>query len=210
MDVNGYYPFIMKPDGVSSIFGPGLKDGPFPEHYEPLECPIERNLMSAQRINPVVKIFEGGPDTFTTCDPRYPFVCTTYRVTEHWQTGVLSRWLPWLIEAEPQIFCEMSRELAQLRGIKNGEKVLVESPRAKIWAIAIVTSRLKPFIVAGQAIHQIGLPWCFGWLQPKDGGDSANLLTPTVGDPNTMIPETKAFLANVTKISEPAPKAGRA
>jgi len=82
-----------EPDGVASLFGPGLKDGPFPEHYEPLECPIEKNLMSNQRINPVVKVFEGGPDKFLTCDPRFPFVCSTYRVTEHWQTGVLTRWL---------------------------------------------------------------------------------------------------------------------
>jgi formate dehydrogenase major subunit len=207
MGANGLYPFIMKPDGVASIFGPGLKDGPFPEHYEPLECPIEKNLMSAQRINPVIKIFEGGPDSFTTCDPRYPFVCSTYRVTEHWQTGVLTRWLPWLIEAEPQIFCEMSLELAKLRGIKNGDKVTVETPRSKIWAVAIVTSRLKPFNIAGNTVHQIGLPWHFGWIHPRDGGDSANLLTPTIGDPNTMIPESKAFMANVSKLTQqPAKK----
>lgn len=211
MGTAGVYPFIMKPDGVASIFGPGLKDGPFPEHYEPLECPIEKNIMSSQRINPVIKIFEGGPDTFATCDPRYPFVCTTYRVTEHWQTGVLSRWLPWLIEAEPQIFCEMSQELGKLRGIENGEKVLVETQRGKLEATAIVTLRLKPFVIAGQTVHLIGLPWHFGWLHPKDGGDSANLLTPTIGDPNTMIPESKAFMANVTKlIPKPAKKAGRA
>jgi formate dehydrogenase major subunit len=206
MDGNGFYPFIMKPDGVASIFGPGLSDGPFPEHYEPLECPIEKNIMSSQRINPVIKIFQGGPDTFATCDPRYPFVCTTYRVTEHWQTGVLTRWLPWLIEAEPQIFCEMSQELARLRGIDNGDKVLVQTSRGKVEATAIVTLRLKPFVIAGQTVHQIGLPWHFGWLHPKDGGDSANLLTPTIGDPNTMIPESKAFMANVTKITKQSTK----
>lgn len=203
MGTDGAYPFIMKPDGVASIFGPGLADGPFPEHYEPLECPIEKNLMSSQRINPVIKIFEGGPDTFATCDPKYPFVCTTYRVTEHWQTGVLTRWLPWLIEAEPQVFCEMSVELAKLRGIKNGDRVVVETPRGKVEAVAIVTSRLKPFNIAGQTVHLIGLPWHFGWLHPKDGGESANLLTPTIGDPNTMIPESKAFMANVRKLAGP-------
>jgi formate dehydrogenase major subunit len=211
MGTNGAYPFIMKPDGVASIFGPGLKDGPFPEHYEPLECPIEKNLMSGQRINPVIKIFEGGLDKFVTCDPKYPFVCSTYRVTEHWQTGVLTRWLPWLIEAEPQMFCEMSNELGKLRGIKNGDRVIVETQRGKLEAVAIVTSRLKPFNIAGQTIHQIGIPWHFGWLYPKDGGESANLLTPTVGDPNTMIPESKAFMANVSKLtkqpSQPAKKA---
>jgi len=204
MGTEGFYPFIMKPDGVAHIFGPGLKDGPFPEHYEPLECPIEKNLMSSQRINPVVKIFEGGPDTFLTCDPKYPFVCTTYRVTEHWQTGVLTRWLPWLIEAEPQLFCEMSQELAKLREIKNGDRVVVETARGKVVAVAIVTSRMKPFNIAGQTVHQIGLPWHYGWIWPKDGGESANLLTPTVGDPNTMIPESKAFMANVRKVAKKA------
>jgi formate dehydrogenase major subunit len=208
MGTDGFYPFIMKPDGVASIFGPGLKDGPFPEHYEPLECPIEKNLMSNQRINPVVKIFEGGLDTFKTCDPKYPFVCSTYRVTEHWQTGVLTRWLPWLIEAEPQVFCEMSMELAKLREISNGDKVIVETSRGKLEAVAIVTSRLKPFQIAGQTVHQIGVPWHFGWLHPKDGGESANLLTPTVGDPNTMIPESKAFMANVRKLTKTPAKKG--
>jgi formate dehydrogenase major subunit len=202
MGTTGAYPFIMKPDGVTSLFGPGLNDGPFPEHYEPLECPIEKNLMSGQRINPVIKIFEGGPDTFATCDPKYPFVCSTYRVTEHWQTGVLTRWLPWLIEAEPQMFCELSVELGKLRGIKNGDRVIVETQRGKLEAVAIVTSRLKPFNIAGQTVHQIGIPWHFGWLQPRDGGESANLLTPTVGDPNTMIPESKAFMANVSKLTK--------
>jgi formate dehydrogenase major subunit len=201
MGTTGAYPFIMKPDGVGSLFGPGLNDGPFPEHYEPLECPIEKNLMSGQRINPVIKIFEGGPDSFATCNPKYPFVCSTYRVTEHWQTGVLTRWLPWLIEAEPQVFCEMSIELGKLRGIKNGDKVIVETQRGKLEAVAIVTSRVKPFNIAGQTIHQIGVPWHFGWIWPKDGGESANLLTPTIGDPNTMIPESKAFMANVRKLT---------
>ena len=210
MGTTGAYPFIMKPDGVASLFGPGLADGPFPEHYEPLECPIEKNLMSNQRINPVIKIFEGGPDKFASCDPKYPFVCTTYRVTEHWQTGVLTRWLPWLIEAEPQVFCEMSLELAKLRGIKNGDRVIVETQRGKLEAVAIVTPRLKPFNIAGQTIHQIGVPWHFGWLHPKDGGESANLLTPTIGDPNTMIPESKAFMANVRKLTAaPAKKTAK-
>jgi len=194
----------MKPHGVAHIFGPGRADGPLPEHYEPLECPIEKNPMSGQRINPTSKIFVGGPDKFLTCDPRYPFVCTTYRVTEHWQTGVLTRHQPWLLEAQPQIFVEMSKELAEARGIKNGDKVIVSSPRGKVWAIAIVTSRFKPFKIMGATVHQVGLPWCYGWQYPKGGrgGDSANLLTPTIGDANTMIPETKAFMVNVEKAKQ--------
>ncbi len=211
MGTQGVYPFIMKPDGVAALFGPGLKDGPFPEHYEPLECPVEKNLMSGQRINPAVKIFEDALDKFASCDPRYPFICSTYRVTEHWQTGVLTRWLPWLIEAEPQMFCELSVELAKLRNIKNGEKTIVSTQRGQVEAVAIVTPRLKPFQIAGQTVHQIGMSWHYGWLHPKDCGDSANLLTPTVGDPNTMIPESKAFMANIAKLTrQPAKKAKKA
>ncbi len=194
------YPFIMRKWGAGQIFGPGRADGPFPEHYEPLECPVERNLFSSQRINPTVKLFHTDADKFRSCDPRYPFVCSTYRVTEHWQTGVLTRWLPWLLEAQPQLFVEMSEELARLKGIKNGERVVVESPRGKLIAVAIVTKRLKPFKILGKTVHEVGLPWCYGWRWPKDGGDSANVLTPSVGDPNTLIPETKAFMVNIRKL----------
>ncbi len=193
------YPFIMKPDGHAHMFGPGRADGPFPEHYEPLECPIEKNLMSGQFINPTIKEFGTDADTRATCDPRYPIVATTYRVTEHWQTGVMTRWQPWLLETQPQSFCEMSHELAKLKGVKNGDKVTVESARGKVEAVAVVTIRFKPFKIAGTTIHQVGLPWCFGWVTPKDGGDSSNLLTPSIGDPNTKIPETKAFMVNVRK-----------
>jgi formate dehydrogenase major subunit len=193
------YPFIMKPEGHAHVFGPGLKDGPFPEHYEPLECPIPNNPMSSQFINPIVQVFEGAADFRATCDPRYPIVASTYRVTVHWQTGCMTRNQPWLLEAMPQMFCEMSEELAELRGIKNGEKVIVESARGKVWAVAIVTKRFRPFKVAGTTVHQVGMPWCFGWFTPKNGGDSSNLLTPSVGDPNTVIPETKAFMVNVRK-----------
>jgi formate dehydrogenase major subunit len=197
----------MRADGVGAIFGPGLADGPFPEHYEPLECPLQENPMSKKhRINPTVKLFfgkEGGlaEDVFYSCDTRYPFVCTTYRVTEHWQTGVMTRHVPWLMEAQPQMFVEMSNELAKERGIKNGEKVTVSSARGSLWAVAVVTDRFKPFKVMNTTIHQVGIPWHFGWQFPVDGsgGESANLLTPTIGDPNTMIPESKAFMVNIEK-----------
>ncbi len=199
-EVGGKYPFIMKPDGLGAIFGPGLADGPFPEHYEPLECPVPKNTLSSQFVNPTITIFSGSMDKHLTCDPRFPFVGTTYRVTEHWQTGIMTRWQPWLVEAEPQMFVEMSNELAKLRGIKNGEKVKVSSVRGEVGAVAIVTTRFKPFKIGDLTVHQVGMPWCFGWMVPKDGGESANLLTPNVGDPNTTIPESKAFMVNVTRI----------
>ncbi len=198
------YPFIMLPEGHARLFGLGMAEGPFPEHYEPLECPIEKNLLSSQRFNPTARLFGEagiglGADKYLTCDPRFPLVCTTYRVTEHWQTGVMTRWTPWLLELEPQMFVEISKELAKERGIRKGERVVVKSARGEVEAKAIVTDRFKPFKIAGQTIHQVGIPWHYGWVTPPDGGDSANLLTPTIGDANTMIPESKAFMVNVEK-----------
>ena len=199
--------FIMKPHGVGSLFGPGLADGPFPEHYEPLESPLPENPLSKKyRINPVVTLFykdgKGVPeDIFLTHNSLYPIVATTYRVTEHWETGVETRRMPWLLELIPQVFVEMSSELAQEKNIKNGDKVIVSSARSQLWTIAIVTERFKPFTIMGKTVHQVGMPFCFGWSYPEDGsgGDSSNLLTPTIGDPNTMIPETKAFMVNIKK-----------
>ena len=217
----GRPPFIMKPDGVASIFGPGLADGPFPEHYEPLECPVEKNLLSPQKNNPVIKRFDkpgvgSELDVYsgvTSCDPRFPFICSTYRVSEHWQTGVLTRWCPWLAEMQPGMFVEMGEELAKDKGIKNGDTCIVSSARGEVECRAIVTPRFKPFNIDGNQIHEIGIPWHFGWITTKDRkydpgdkkaevmthGDSANLLVPTIGDANTMIPESKAFMANVVK-----------
>ena len=195
----GKSPFIMTTEGMGLIFGPGRNDGPLPEHYEPLECPVGDNPFSKQLHNPTALKFAGPTEVHASCDPRFPFVCSTYRVTEHWQTGVMTRNSPWLLEAEPQMFCEMSPELAKMRGIKNGEKVILESTRGSLWAKAIVTERITPFTVLGQTIHQVGIPWHYGWTWPKQGGDSANILCPSVGDPNTGIPETKAFMVNVRK-----------
>ncbi|AMK12601.1 formate dehydrogenase major subunit [Pseudodesulfovibrio indicus] len=191
------YAFIMRKHGHGQLFGPGRADGPLPEYYEPLECPVKEHPFSKTLHNPTALTFDA--EEKAVCDPRYPLVGTTYRVTEHWQTGVMTRNQTWLTEAEPQVFVEMSPELAELRGIENGEKVMVDSLRGTIWAKAIVTKRLKPFTVQGTIVHQVGLPWHFGWTWPKDGGDSANILTPSVGDPNTGIPETKAFMVNVRK-----------
>jgi formate dehydrogenase major subunit len=215
---SGRGPFIMKPDGVASLYGPGLTDGPFPEHYEPLECPIEKNLLSAQYNNPTVKRWEKEGvgtehDTIATCDPRFPFICSTYRVTEHWQTGVQTRWVPWLAEMQPGMFVEIGEELAKERGFKNGEMVIVKSSRGEVDAVAIITPRFKPFDIDGNIIHQVGIPWHYGWVTTADRkynandkkpeiftfGDSANLLTPYAGDPNTMIPESKAFMVNVVR-----------
>jgi len=193
--------FIMRKHGHAQIFGPGRADGPFPEHYEPLECPVEENLMSKQRMSPVAPVYGSKADAFKTCDPRYPIVGTTYRVSEHWQSGLMTRPQPWLLELQPQVFVEISEELAKFKGINNGERVLATSARGSLECTAIVTKRFKPFKIGGNTVHQVGFPWHFGWRWPENGKEeSVNLLTPATGDPNTRIPETKAFMVNVSKI----------
>jgi len=110
-----------------------------------------------------------------------------------------TRWQSWLTEAQPQAYVEISEELAQIKGIKNGEMAKVESLRGSVECVAMVTTRFRPFKIGDQIIHQVGTTFNYGWLHPKDCGDSANLLTPTVGDANTMTPEYKAFMVNVSK-----------
>lgn len=189
------YPFIMKPEGFAHIFGPGLADGPFPEHYEPLESPLNPHPLSNTQNNPAITVYR--PDETGTPD-EYPIVATTYRVSEHWQAGQMTRNLPWLVELMPQMFIELSEELAAELGINNAELVTVKSKRGSLQATAIVTKRFKPFIIGGKKVHQIGMPWHWGF-QGLCVGDSANRLTPYVGDANTTIPEFKAFLVQVIK-----------
>ena len=197
----GRKPFIMRADGVGALFGVGMKDGPFPEHYEPLEGPLSANLLSKQLSNPAIKLFAAGglpEDAVAANDARFPFVGTTYRVTEHWQTGVMTRNTPWLLELQPRQFVEISQELADKKRIKNGDVVEVSSIRGSVEGVAIVTPRLKPFKIGESTVYMVGLPWCFGWSTPGVG-DSANLLTPSAGDANTMIPETKAFMVGIAR-----------
>jgi len=188
------YPFIMKPEGHARIFGPGRTDGPFPEHYEPLESPVD-NAFSDTQVNPAVKVWQPGQISDRN---EYPVVCTTYRVTEHWQAGQMTRNLPWLVELMPQVFVEISHELAEEIGVKTGDPIKLSNVRGEARAVTIVTNRFKPFTILGKTVHQVGLPWHWGFTGLAQG-DSANLLTPHVGDPNTMIPEFKAFLVKVEK-----------
>jgi formate dehydrogenase major subunit len=201
---NGDKPFIMRADLVGGFFGP-LNDGPFPEHYEPVESPT-RNLLSRTQINPVAKIWN-VPDQKNELAPvgsaDYPYVITTYRLTEHHLSGVMSRYLPMLAELHHSHFAEISHELAKELKIENGEKITVLSPRGKVHVTAMVTNRIKPFTINGKTVHQIGVPWHWGWKGveelPGSRGDITNDLSATVGDPNVYIQETKAFVCNVKK-----------
>ena len=193
----GRYPFIMRTHGVGQIYGPGLKDGPFPEHYEPLEGPIADNFLSSQRRNPLLRYSKKG-DRPATDDPLYPIVCTTYRLTEHWQT--VTRAIPWNLELQPQVFVEMSHELAKVKKIKTGERVYVVSSRGKLECTAVVTHRFKPMKIVDHTVHQVGIPWHFGWRWPVGGREeSVNVLVATTVDPVSEIPEYKAFMVNVHK-----------
>jgi formate dehydrogenase major subunit len=190
------YAFIMKPEGHARLFGMGRADGPLPEHYEPWESPV-KNLMSGTQNDPA--LLKGDSADSQRGDPtKYPIVATTYRVSEHWQAGQMTRNLPWIVELMPEMFVELSEELAAEKGIVNGGKVIVESARGQVEAVAMVTKRFRPFQINGTVVHEIGLPWHWGYTGLSKG-DSANLLTPHVGDANTMIPEYKAFLCNVKK-----------
>ena len=196
---NGDKPFIMRADLVGAFFGP-LNDGPFPEHYEPVESPT-KNLLSKQQMNPVAKIWsvpDQKNDLAPVGSPDYPYVVTTYRLTEHHLSGVMSRYLPMLAELFHSHFAEISHELAAELGIKNGERVTVLSPRGKVHVTAMVTHRLKPFMIDGKKTHQIGIPWHWGY-NGISKGDITNDLSATVGDPTVYIQETKAFLCNVKK-----------
>lgn len=188
--------FIMRPEGKGCIFAAKgtLKDGPFPEHYEPWESPIPP-IINQQPLNPIVKVWE--PDKHGTPE-EYPIIGTTYRVVEHWQTGALTRNLPWLAELMPNMMVELSEELAKEKKIKNGHKVIISTTRGDVEAIACVTKRFKPFNLGGRTVHQIGLLWQYGF-KGYATGDPANRLTPHIGDGNTMCPEYKAWLCDIRR-----------
>ena len=196
---NGKLAYIMTTDGYAQLYGPGRLDGPFPEHYEPAETPVAQHPFSKQLSNPVYKFHTSDMDKLAkAADPKYPIVLTTYSMTEHWCGGGETRNVPNLLEAEPQLYVEMSPELAKEKGIANGDGVIVESARGRVEAIAMVTVRIRPFKVMGKTVHLIGMPFAYGWTTPKCG-DSTNRLTIVACDPNTTIPEAKACCVNIRK-----------
>lgn len=191
----GSDPFIMMADGVGGLFAP-MNDGPFPEHYEPFETPTKHALSSVQ-LNPAVKLSDKQFNPKGDRD-KYPIVATTYRVSEHWQSGSMTRNQEWLSELVSHMFIELSEELAKEKGIKSKDEVIVTSARGEIKAYAMVTKRFKPYKVNGKTVHQIGMPWSFGYKGIVTGA-IANQLTPHIGDANSSIPESKAFLCDIRR-----------
>ncbi|MES0329355.1 MAG: molybdopterin-dependent oxidoreductase, partial [Dehalococcoidales bacterium] len=164
------WPFIMKPEGHARIFGAGRADGPFPEHYEPWESPVD-NLLSGQQNDPAFKIW-GGDYNKKGDVSQFPIVCTTFRLVEHWQSGQMTRNQPWLVEMMPECFIEISHELAGEKGIQTGDDVKVSSARGEITVKAQVTKRLKPYNLGAGTVHQVALPWHWGYVGLSTG-DSA-------------------------------------
>ncbi len=195
----GTAPFIMKSDGLGWLYVPnGLVDGPLPAHYEPAESPV-KNPLYRQQSSPVLKYWKiDGNPLAAVADPKFPHVITTYRLTEHYLAGAMSRWNPWLTELQPELFVELSPELAQEKGIANLDWVRISSPRAQVRAKALVTRRMRPLQIAGRTVHQVGMPWHWGY-EGVSTGDVVNEMSSLVGDPNVTIHEGKAFVCDIEK-----------
>jgi formate dehydrogenase major subunit len=196
--IAGSDPFIMKPDGRGWLFAPkGLKDGPLPAHYEAVEAPVY-NALYKQQSNPAAKYFKDRKSNPLAAvgDEHYPIVITTYRLTEHHVSGPMTRWMPWLNALQPELFAELSPELAVEYHIQHGDWMVICTPRGEIEARAMVTRRMQPLRVRGKVIHQIGLPFHWGF-QGKSKGSITNDLAHMVLEPNVSIEEAKAFMCNI-------------
>jgi formate dehydrogenase major subunit len=197
----GMGPFIMQPEGVARLFALGsLRDGPFPEHYEPFEAPIQNLLHPKINANPVARVFKGDLEVFGK-PADFPYVGTTYRVTElfhFWSKHTLINAI-----LQPQQFVEIGEELAKAKGIAAGDWIKVRSNRGELSAVAVVTKRIKPLVVDGKPVHVVGLPFHWGFTGRTRKGYPSNVLTPYVGDANAETPEFKAFLVDVEKTSPP-------
>jgi len=189
--------FILHEDGLGWLYvASGLKDGPMPTHYEPLESPVH-NALYSRDTNPAVHWFTRQENRFAPPgDPRFPFVLTTYRLTEHHTAGGMSRFLSHLAELQPELFAEISPELASELKIDNGDYISVVSLRGAIEARALVSRRMRPIQLNGKTVHQIAMSFHFGSAGPVTGG-ATNDLVPISGEPNVTIMEAKACTCNI-------------
>jgi formate dehydrogenase major subunit len=195
--IRGDAAFILHEDGLGWLYvASGLQDGPIPTHYEPLESPVH-NALYSRDTNPAVHWFTRQENRFAPPgDSRFPFVLTTYRLTEHHTAGGMSRFLSHLAELQPELFAEMSPELASELKIDNGDYISVISLRGAIEARALVSRRMRPMLLNGKTVHQIAMPFHFGSAGPVRGG-ATNDLVPISGEPNVTIMEAKACTCNI-------------
>jgi formate dehydrogenase major subunit len=197
----GDEPFIMQVDGRGALFVPsGLTDGPLPAHYEPQETPFANRLYGQQQ-NPVRQQFGRAGNRYHPApgDPAaevYPYVFTTYRLTEHHTAGGMSRFQAYLSELQPEMFCEVSPALAAERELVHGGWATIVTARAAIEARVLVTGRIRPLTVDGRTVHQVGLPYHWG-NRGLVTGDAANDLLSIVLDPNVHIQEAKAATCDI-------------
>ena len=189
--------FFMTWEQNARLFAYSMADGPLPEHFEPHEAPV-KNLLNGAGGNPCARFTE-DPSVRRGSIKDYPYVVTTYSVVEHWQSGTQTRNIPWLNELIPSNFIELSEELAKEKGIRPGDKVRVWNNRGSVVVDAMITIRMKPMMIDGKLTHVVGMPHHFSWATKLATGDNVNDLTPNVGDPNSYIPEYKAFLVNLEK-----------
>jgi len=196
---SGSDPFTLKADGRGWLFAPsGLKDGPLPTHYEPLESPLTNSLYDQQNSPVANRMARKDNRLSPPGDPQYPFAVTTYRVTEQYLSGVMSRWNGWLAELMPEMFAEISPELARMRGLKNREWMVVSTPRGEIECRALVTGRMRPLRHRDEVVHTVGLPIHWGYKGLVKGA-IANDLVALSEEPNVYIQEDKAFTCNIRK-----------
>jgi formate dehydrogenase major subunit len=195
----GLLPFIMLPEGVARLFVPGqFVDGPWSEHYEPAESPVANPLHPVQSSNPAIQPFGTEFDILGKAED-YPIVCTTYRLTEHFHYWTKNN--PYTVQLQPEFFVEIPEELAREKGIGAGDRVRVTSARGTLEGKAMVTRRIKPMQIAGKTTYQIGFPIHWGFLgRGQQHGSLANLVTPTIVDPNSYAPEYKGFLVKLEKV----------
>ena len=204
----GDAPFIMHSDGLGWIWVPiGLRDGPLPTHYEPLESPFTNLLYPHRATNPPADKKERRNNRYVPIgDRRFPHVLTTYRLTEHHTAGGMSRYLSHLAELQPEFFAEISPELARSIGAHHGDWVTIASPRGVVEARAMVTSRMPSLTVHGRVVHQVGLPYHWG-TKGLVTGDSANDLIAMSEEPNVRIMETKGLVCHIAPGRRPRGRA---
>ena len=199
--LRGDDPFIMQADGKGWLFVPnGLQDGPLPTHYE-LHESVFRNSLYEQQSNPTRKTYARADNPSNPSPPEdhsqvFPIVAFVSRLTEHHTAGGMSRTLPFLAELQPEMFIEVSPQLATERGLEHLGWATIITSRSAIEARVMVTERLRPLRVQDRQVHQVWMPIHYGYTGVVTG-DAINDLFGVNLDPNVLIQESKVLTCDV-------------